>query len=216
MREPRTVPVDGSTTSTRSERPLKSQSSAQMLTRWLWPSVRLMSTESGPPVLGQDHVVQSDPLVGERLDPPDLGGKGRVELMDERQPFAPGDHANPLLAGLQSVSFWPAVDRHCLFPEFLGLGVTAHRVVQPRQVVQRGGVVGMLLAQGLAKNLHRLLKQRLGLGVTAHRSIQHRQAVQRGGVVGTLLAQGRAINLHRLLVERLGLGVTAHRTVQLR
>jgi len=38
-----------------------------MLTRWLWPSVRLMSTENGPPVLGQDHVVQSDPLVGERL-----------------------------------------------------------------------------------------------------------------------------------------------------
>ena len=89
MRESRTVPVDGSTTSTRSERPLKSQSSAQMLTRWLWPSVRLMSTENGPPVLGQDHVVQSDPLVGERLDPPDLGGKGRVELMGERQPFAP-------------------------------------------------------------------------------------------------------------------------------
>ena len=115
MRESRTVPVDGSTTSTRSERPLKFQSSAQMLTRWLWPSVRLMSTENGPPLLGQDHVVQSDPLVGERLDPPDLGGKGRVELMGERQPFAPGDHANPLLAGLQSVSFWPAVDRHCLF-----------------------------------------------------------------------------------------------------
>jgi hypothetical protein len=55
-----------------------------------------MSTENGPPVLGQDHVVQSDPLVGERLDPPDLGGKGRVELMGERQPCAPGDHANPL------------------------------------------------------------------------------------------------------------------------
>ena len=100
-----------------------------MLTRWVWPSVRLMSTENGPPVLGQDHIVQSDPLVGERLDPPDLGGKGRVELMGERQPFAPGDHANPLLVGLLSVSFWPAVDRHCLFPEFLGAGLAAHRVV---------------------------------------------------------------------------------------
>src|SRR5208337_1513891 len=118
------------------------------LPRWLWPSVRLMSTENGPPVLGQDHVVQSDPLVGEWLDPPDLGGKGRVELMGERQPFAPRDHANPLAAGLQSVSFWRAPDLHCLFPEFLGLGLAAHRVVEPRQVVQRGGVGRMPLAQG--------------------------------------------------------------------
>ena len=96
---------------------------------------------------------------------------------------------------------------HRLLVERLGLGVTAHRVVQPRQVVQRGGVVGMPLAQGRATNLHRLLVERLGLGVTAHRVVQHRQVVQRGGVVGMPLAQGRATNLHRLLVERLGLGV---------
>ena len=107
-----------------------------------------------------------------------------------------------------------ATNLHRLLAERLGVGVTAHRVVQPRQVVQRLGVVGMPLAQGRATNLHRLLEQRLGLGVAAHRVVQPRQVVQRGGVVGMPLAQGRATNLHRLLVERLGVGVTAHRMVQ--
>ena len=44
------------------------------------------------------------------------------------------------------------------FAERLGLGVPAHRVVQHRQVVQRGGVVGVPLAQGDATNLRRLLR----------------------------------------------------------
>ena len=59
-----------------------------------------------------------------------------------------------------------------------------------RQVVQRGGVVGVPLAQGRTAKLHRLLVERLGLGVPAHRVVQQCQVVQRGGVVGVPLAQG--------------------------
>ena len=58
-----------------------------------------------------------------------------------------------------------AMDLHRLEVERLGLAVTAHRSVQRRQVVQRGGVVGMPLAQGRAIDLHRPEEERLGLAV---------------------------------------------------
>ncbi len=67
--------------------------------------------------------------------------------------------------------------------------MVTHRLVQRRQVVQAGGVVGVVLAQRRAADLQRLAEEGQSGGVVTHRLVQRRQVVQAGGVVRVALAQ---------------------------
>ena len=58
--------------------------------------------------------------------------------------------------------------------ERLGLGVVAHRLVQPRQVVEAGGGVGMLGAERLLADGQGAPVERLGLRVVAHAAVTTR------------------------------------------
>ena len=81
--------------------------------------------------------------------------------------------------------------------------------VEHRQVVEAGGHVGVLRAQGLFPDRQRPLVKGLGLRVLALGVVEHRQVVEAGGHVGVLRAQGLFPDRQRPLVKGLGLRVLA-------
>ena len=66
----------------------------------------------------------------------------------------------------------PLADLQGLAEERLGLRVVPHGLVQHGQVVQAGGIVGVVLAQRLLRDLQGLAEERLGLGVVPHGLVQ--------------------------------------------
>jgi hypothetical protein len=70
--------------------------------------------------------------------------------------------------------------------ERLGFFIGAHLDVEPRQVIEAYGGVGVVGPERLSADLERLLIERFGLGVGADDSIKLRQVIEAGSGVGVL------------------------------
>ena len=95
----------------------------------------------------------------------------------------------------------------CTLLKWLGFVVPVHGAVQPREVVQARGHIGMIRAEGLLPDRQGALVERLGLRVVALGVVQQREVVQAPGHIGMIRAEGILQDRQRALIERLGLRV---------
>ena len=72
----------------------------------------------------------------------------------------------------------------------LGPRVVALVLVQPGQIVQAGGIIGVVLPEDLLPDLQGLTAKRLGPRVVALALVQPGQIVQAGGIIGVVLPEG--------------------------
>ena len=100
--------------------------------------------------------------------------------------------------------------------KWLGFVVPVHGAVQPREVVQARGHIGMIRAEGLLPDRQGALVERLGLRVVALSFVKQGQVVQVSRYIRMIGTIGFLINRQGALVEWLGLRVLTLGAVQLR
>src|SRR6266702_2357917 len=98
-------------------------------------------------------------------------------------------------------------DREGPSVECFGLILLSLFSIEPRQIVQRVGNIGMLLSIGLLVNGQSLLIQGFGLLVLALLRIEQRQVVQRAGLLGTIWSQDLLAHAQGALIQRLCLWI---------
>src|SRR5260370_25809554 len=99
------------------------------------------------------------------------------------------------------------VNRESMSMEGLRLGILALILVEPGQVVEGGGGVGMLGSQLLLIDHQRSLVERLRLGILALILVEPCQAVQAAGRIRMLGSQLLLTDRQRSLVEGLRFGI---------
>ena len=108
------------------------------------------------------------------------------------------------------------LDFEGLLVERLRLRRVSHRLVERREVVQVGGIRGMLLAQHGLVDVEGLEKERLGFRSVAPRLVEHGEVVEASGIFGMLFPENLPVDFDGLPVERFRLRRVPQRVVQQR
>jgi|SRR5580704_10830790 hypothetical protein len=88
-----------------------------------------------------------------------------------------------------------------------GFGVLAHRLVQPSEVVEALGDVGMLVPKDLLPDPQRFLKRRFGFGVLAQCLVELGQVTEADRRVGMIRATHTPCYLNSFFCKRNSLSI---------